>query len=151
MHFGPPIYSNCSHRIQAELHMHMYRKQGRKCAHRACCALCSGQTTAKSSSTRQRGAFSQGAAELETLRQTGVYLVPATDTCQTRMRLSLYPAKRDWHCGGSALALPGTSGLNSSTMFLLSRSQILMVGPVAAHSQYLLGLNVRALIVSAPC
>merc|ERR1712105_528196 len=131
--------------------MYMYSKQGQKCAHRACWALCSGQTTAKSSSTRQRGAFSQGAAELETLRQRGVYLVPATDTCQTRMRLSLYPAKRVWpsalqvrdkHWGGSALAVPGTSGLSSSTMFLLSRSQILMVGPVAAHSQYLLGLKV---------
>merc|ERR1712083_700782 len=32
---------------------------------------------------------------------------------------------------------------------LLSRSQILMVGPVAAHSQYLFGLKVRALMVSA--
>merc|ERR550534_1130237 len=83
----------------------------------------------------------------------GSYLVPATDTCQTRMRLSLYPAKRVWpsalqardrHWGGGALAVPGTSGLSSSTMFLLSRSQILMVGPVAAHSQYLLGLKVRA-------
>jgi hypothetical protein len=30
-----------------------------------------------------------------------------------------------------------TSGFSSSTMFLLSRSQILMVGPVAAQSQYL--------------
>merc|ERR1719422_1902041 len=50
---------------------------------------------------------------------------------------------------GSALALPGTSGRSSSTMFLLSKSQILIVGPVAAHSQYLLGLNVRALMVSA--
>merc|ERR1719180_152545 len=56
---------------------------------------------------------------------------------------------RDRHWGGSALAVPGTSGLSSSTMFLLSRSQILMVGPVAAHSQYLLGLKVRALMVSA--
>merc|ERR1712105_520816 len=108
--------------------MHIKRIHSRQFSHRACCALCSGQTTAKSSSTRQRGAFSQGAAELETSWQLGSYLVPATDTCQTRMRLSLYPAKRVWpsalqasdkHWGGSALAVPGTSGLSSSTMFAL--------------------------------
>ena len=73
-------------------------------------------------------------------------------TCQTRMRLSEYPEKRVWpsadqarerHCGGMHVAVPGTSGRSSSTMFLLSRSQILMVGPVAAHSQYL-GPGVRS-------
>merc|ERR1719369_2059212 len=71
--------------------------------------------------------------------------------------LSLYPANRvcpsadqarERHCGGSALADPGTSGLSSSTMFLLSKSQTLMEGPVAAQSQYLLGEKVRALMVS---
>merc|ERR1719369_395477 len=71
--------------------------------------------------------------------------------------LSLYPANRvcpsadqarDRHWGGSALADPGTSGLSSSTMFLLSKSQTFMEGPVAAHSQYLLGEKVRALMVS---
>merc|ERR1711972_1298205 len=46
-------------------------------------------------------------------------------------------------CEGQALRgiSPGTSGHLGSElldMFLLSRSQILMVGPVAAHSQYLL-------------
>ena len=61
--FGPPIYSNCSHRIQAKLHMHIM--QIGRCAHKACCALCSGQTARKASSTCG-GAFSLGAAELET-------------------------------------------------------------------------------------
>merc|ERR1719243_37170 len=68
------------------------------------------------------------------------------------MRLSVYPANRvcpsadqarlvTW--GGSARAEPGTSGLRSSTRFLLSRSQTLMEGPEAAHNQYLLGEKVR--------
>ena len=74
------------------------------------------------------------------------YLDPTMLTCQTLMRFSEYPANkirpsalhaRERHCGGSALADPGTSGLSSSTRFLLSRSQTLMVGPVAEHSQYL--------------
>merc|ERR1719357_1120517 len=41
-----------------------------------------------------------------------------------------------------------TSGRSSSTVDLVSRSQILMVGPAAAQSQYLLGLKQRALIPS---
>merc|ERR1719186_961184 len=83
--------------------------------------------------------------------------VPARDTCHTLTILSLHPANKVWpsadqasdkHCGGSALADPGTSGLSSSTMFLLSKSHTLMEGPVAAQSQYLLGEKVRALMVS---
>merc|ERR1719309_1252469 len=71
--------------------------------------------------------------------------------------LSLWPANRVWpsadqamdrHWGGSARAEPGTSGLNSSTMFFDSRSQTLIVGPVAEHSQYLLGEKQRPLMVS---
>merc|ERR1719400_1079290 len=67
------------------------------------------------------------------------------------------PANRVWPSadqarlvtwGGSALADPGTSGLRSSTRFLLSRSQTLMEGPLAAHSQYLLGEKVRLWMVS---
>ena len=78
----------------------------------------------------------------------GVHLDPAMLTCHTRIRLSLYPANRVWpsldqaravHCGGSARADPATSGLRSSTWFLLSRSHTLMEGPLAAHSQYLEG------------
>ena len=74
------------------------------------------------------------------------YLDPTWLTCQTLIRLSEYPANKVWpsalhardrHCGGSARAEPGTSGLSSSTRFLLSRSQTLMVGPVAEQSQYL--------------
>merc|ERR1719412_2816590 len=85
------------------------------------------------------------------------YLDPTWLTCQTLIRLSEYPANsvcpsalqaRERHCGGSARADPGTSGLSSSTMFLLSRSQILMVGPVAAHNQYLLGEKVSPLMGS---
>ena len=53
--------------------------QWRRCAHRACCSLCSGQTARKSSSTCG-SAFSLGAAELETSWWLDSYLVPATDT-----------------------------------------------------------------------
>merc|ERR1712141_233275 len=55
------------------------------------------------------------------------------------------------HCGGSALELVLiTSGRSSSTTILPSKSQILMEGPVAAHSQYLLGEKIRALMMSPP-
>merc|ERR1719201_2675383 len=69
----------------------------------------------------------------------------------------LEPANRVWpsldqaravHCGGSARADPATSGLRSSTWFLLSRSQTLMEGPLAAQSQYLLGEKTRELMMS---
>merc|ERR1712117_567939 len=79
------------------------------------------------------------------------YLDPTWLTCQTLIRLSEYPANsvcpsalqaRERHCGGSARADPGTSGLSSSTRFLLSKSHTLMVGPVAEHNQYLLGERV---------
>jgi len=44
---------------------------------------------------------------------------------------------------------PGISGLkSSSTKFLLSRSQTLMLGPEAAQSQYLLGEKVKLWMVS---
>merc|ERR1719225_475874 len=88
---------------------------------------------------------------------TGFHLEPAMLTCHTRIRLSLYPANRVWpsldqaravHWGGSARADPATSGLRSSTWFLLSRSHTLMEGPLAAHSQYLLGENTRELMMS---
>merc|ERR1719238_1150013 len=78
----------------------------------------------------------------------GDYLDPTWLTCQTLIRLSEYPANsvcpsalqaRERRCGGSARADPGTSGLSSSTRFLLSKSHTLMVGPVAEHNQYLLG------------
>merc|ERR1711893_132004 len=56
---------------------------------------------------------------------------------------------RHWGWTGALLVEElGTSGLSSSTMFLLSKSQILMTGPVAAQSQYLLGLKQRALMMS---
>lgn len=68
-------------------------------------------------------------------------------TCQTLIVLSEYPANnvcpsvdqaRDKHWGGSVLLVGvTTSGLNSSTISLLSRSQILIEGPNAAQSQYL--------------
>lgn len=79
-------------------------------------------------------------------------------TCQTRIRLSVYPANnvcpsadqaREMQFGGFAL-LPKemTSGFKSSTTDLDSKSQILMLGPVAAHSQYRLGLKHRELIIT---
>lgn len=81
-------------------------------------------------------------------------------TCQTRMTLSVYPAKRvcpsadqamERQPGGRALEVGLiTSSFSSSTMHFSSKSQILIVGPAAAHSQYLLGLKHRALISSAP-
>lgn len=61
-----------------------------------------------------------------------VYRWEATDTCQTRILLSEYPANRvcpsvdqarDRHCGGSALEFwETTSGRSSSMVFLLARS-----------------------------
>merc|ERR1712243_9538 len=74
------------------------------------------------------------------------------------MALSVYPAKRvcpsadqarEVTCGGIVRADPGISGLkSSSTKFLLSRSQTLMLGPEAAQSQYLFGEKVKLWIVS---
>merc|ERR1712027_69596 len=78
------------------------------------------------------------------------------EICQTRIWVSEEPAKSvcssadqaiDRHCGGSPL--PATSGFSSSTWFLLSRSQILMAGPVAAQSQYRFGEKHSELMVSA--
>lgn len=81
-------------------------------------------------------------------------------TCQTRIRLSVYPANnvcpsadqaREMQFGGFAL-LPKemTSGFKSSTTDLDSKSQILMLAPVAAQSQYLLGLKHNELIILPP-
>lgn len=68
-------------------------------------------------------------------------------TCHTLIVLSEYPANSVWpsvdhakdkHSGGSALLVwDTTSGFNSSTISLLSKSQILIDGPNAAHNQYL--------------
>merc|ERR1719357_2068505 len=79
-------------------------------------------------------------------------------TCHTRIKLSVYPAKRvcpsadhakEMHSAGFALPLKLiTSGLSSSTTDFDSKSQILMLGPVAAHNQYLFGLKVNVLMMS---
>ena len=65
------------------------------------------------------------------------------------MVLSVYPEyrvdpsadqAREMHSGFIAfLPISGSSGTSSATVCLLSRSQILMAVPVAAHSQYLEG------------
>jgi len=81
-------------------------------------------------------------------------------TCHTRIKLSVYPANKvcpsadhanEMQSAGRAFPLRLiTSGLISSTTDLDSKSQILMLGPDAAHSQYRLGLKVSVFIMSPP-
>merc|ERR1719247_3625744 len=70
------------------------------------------------------------------------------------MRLSLYPAKSVWPSGDHASErhigaepLIG-SARSSSTTFLDSRSQILIIGPAAAQSQYRFGEKVSDSMMS---
>lgn len=83
-------------------------------------------------------------------------LTSYADTVQTRIRLSVYPANKvcpsaDHASESTVTPWPlGFSARSSSTVFLLSRSQILMTEPAAAQSQYRLGLNVSASIMSPP-